>query len=130
MPSNENLARHFINQYDTNKDGALDRDEVAHWVAENDSLEKQQRSATSEAPEADVDEKLDGMMMMLDEDKDDVGSFAELLKFVQKMHDMGGRTDRLPNGGTNDNARDARRKKKRKQAKKAKRASSSHIDEL
>ena len=41
-------------------------------------------------------EKVDGFMMILDEDSNGVGSRAEMANFMRKMHDMDGHTDRLP----------------------------------
>lgn len=88
---NANLHNAFFDKFDANRDGVISRDEVAQvlpsMVASVDA--EHERSGSPQ-------EKVDGFMMILDEDSNGVGSRAEMANFMRKMHDMDGHTDRLP----------------------------------
>ena len=118
---NANLHNAFFDKFDANRDGVISRDEVAHvlpsMVASADA---------DDEPPSSAEEKVEGFMMVLDENSDGVGSRAEMASFtwgrsnpnpdpdpdpnpnpnpnpnqasfMKKMHDMDGHTDRLPSG--------------------------------
>ena len=90
---NANLHNAFFDKFDVNRDDFISRDEVAQvlpsMIASVDADHEK-----SGSPE----EKVDGFMIVLDEDSDGVGSRAEMANFIKKMHDMDGHTNRLPSG--------------------------------
>ena len=123
LPDAAQIAAMWMQTFDKDKNGLLDGDEIASWIATNEQMDK---SSDSSSKEADVESKIKGMMSMLDENVDGHATMSEVVAFAQKMHDMDGRTDRLP--GT-DNGGDTQKRRKKKKKKKRPRATEEH-DEL
>jgi Ca2+-binding EF-hand superfamily protein len=78
----KSMVKAWINNFDMDRDGSLDRDEVSLWMTNEQGNDDEQRT--------------DNMMNMIDTDGDTLCSKTELKEFAQLMKDMGGRTDRLP----------------------------------
>ena len=78
----KSMVKAWINNFDMDRDGFLDRDEVSLWMTNEQGNDDEKRT--------------DNMMNMIDTDGDTLCSKTELKEFAQLMKDMGGRTDRLP----------------------------------
>lgn len=100
----------IFSKFDANDDGVLSRDEIAEWALSNEMIED----------DAEATARVEGMMMMLDSDEDGKGTRKEVIRFLDKMKDMDGRTDRLPTGNEPpEPARPPRRKGKRGKKRKS-----------
>ena len=82
------LSRNMFSAFDLNGDGVIDRQEVEHVLPSMTSPEDMKDST--------ADSRVEGYMLMLDENGDGVGSRSEMASFIRKMNDMDGQLNRLP----------------------------------
>ena len=86
--ASDSCVASLAGQFDVDKNGVIEREEIAEVLPGMTSPE--------DAKEGTPEEKVEGMMMMLDDDGNGVGTREEMKLFMKKMQEMDGRLDRLP----------------------------------
>lgn len=83
------LVQMWMQQFDRDGNGVLNADEVR-------GISDQSQTDNAGGEAGSSDQKLEGMMMMMDKNSDGIVTRKELLRFGRLMVDMDGRTDTLP----------------------------------
>ena len=104
------MLQNMFSSFDVDGDGLVSRDEVEQRLPYmNDD--------PSETDGSTLEQRVDGFMLMLDEDRNGYGTRTEMKAFIKKMQDMDGRTDRLPvPAAAEPTAKKSKKRKKRRSA--------------